>query len=74
MDKSIAGKNKKVKVQSLFWIGLFVGKLKRRIKKSKHRRYVLDEWLTTEENFHKDLATAIDFIKKPMVSRNMIDK
>lgn len=34
--------------QCVFLVGLFIGRLKRKIKKSKHRRYVLDEWLTTE--------------------------
>jgi hypothetical protein len=67
-------KIKTKKYHGLFWMGLFIGRLKRRIKKSKTRRFILDEWLTTEEKFHMDLTTAIDHIKKPMVGRELIDK
>ena len=39
-------KNAKKKY-SVFFVATMIGKLKRRIKKTRHRRYVLEEWLTT---------------------------
>lgn len=57
-----------------FFVATMIGKLKRRIKKTRHRRYVLEEWLTTERNYHSDLSLAIDHIKQPMMRAEIIDK
>ena len=66
-------KNRK-KRSCVYFVVLFIGQLKRRIKKTKHRGYVLNQWLTTQENFKKDLIAAVEYIKKPMVSQELIDK
>lgn len=45
---------------------LVIVKIKKWIKKHRHRDRVLDEWLRTERSYNFDLNIAIDFIKKPM--------
>ena len=45
---------------------LFIKKLKKSRKKTKHRANVLNEWMNTEESYGRDIATAIKYIKEPM--------
>ena len=42
---------------------LFIKKLKKSRKKTKHRANVLNEWINTEESYGRDIATAIKYIK-----------
>jgi hypothetical protein len=49
-------------------------KLKRRSKRSRHRRYVLQEWLQTERSYHTDLTLAIEHIKSPLLGQQLVDQ
>ena len=59
-------KRRKGQYSALF-VTAFIGILKRRIKKTRHRGYVLNEWLTTEIKYHSDIDLAIKHIKEPML-------
>ena len=51
---------------------LFIKKLRKSRKKTKHRANVLNEWINTEESYGRDVATAIKYIKEPMQEKSLI--
>ena len=53
---------------------IFIKKLKKSRKKTKHRFNVLNEWLNTEVSYRNDISTAIECIKKPMLEHHLIDE
>ena len=65
--------NKKNRYTSYFVI-LAIIKMRRRSKRSRHRRYVLQEWLQTERSFNTDLTLAIEHIKAPLLREKLISQ
>jgi hypothetical protein len=45
---------------------LFLKKVKKSIKKKKHREKILEEWYNTESSYNLDLKIAVNQIRKPM--------
>ena len=57
-----------------FFMVLAIVKMRRRSKKSRHRKYVLQEWLNTQRSFNVDLNLAIKHIKEPLLQHKLINQ
>lgn len=57
-----------------YFVLLAIVKLRRKSKRSKHRRYVLEEWLKTERSYGVDLGLAVRQVKGPLVAGGLVDK
>lgn len=51
---------------STTYVLMFIRRVRKNMKKTKHRNNVLNEWLNTEKSYYNDLNTALSLIKKPM--------
>ena len=56
-----------------YFVVLAIIKMRRRSKRSRHRKYVLQEWLQTERSYHCDLSLAIKHIRNPLLNLKLID-
>ena len=57
-----------------YFMILAVVKMRRRSKRSRHRKYVLQEWLNTQRSYNVDLNLAIKYIKEPLLHNQLINQ
>jgi hypothetical protein len=67
--KAFNGKlQKPINLFAYFRIRKMIRKWRKRAKNSKHRHYVLQEWISTEKTHIKDLKIIQEEIRRPIVS------
>lgn len=56
------------------WAKTYIKLLRVRIKKLKHRKYVIQELITTEEQYCKSLSIILNEVKLPALEKNFLKK